>query len=147
MTLPDQEILSAQAVSKMIGRSVESVRRYIQEGKLEATKVVDLWPPRYQIKETDVEKFLERREAGEFRRRYDGQNPVPNEKMLQGRDYTYMYMWFSQERSTELCRALDAKERLLIFEYFYWLKVNRTEEYKRMVEWMEARNEASKTTP
>lgn len=134
-------LLTALEVSKKIDRSVESVRRYINEGKIKATKVVDLWPPRYQIKSIDVEEFLKCREAGEFRRRYDGQNPVPNEKMIQGRDYTYVYMWFSQERATELCRVLDAKERLLIFDYFYWLKVKRIEEYKRMVEWMEARNE------
>lgn len=134
-------LLTVAEVAKKINRSDTTVRRYIQSGAIKAERIFNEekgeYPFRryqYQIKSTDVEKFLLRRQAGDFRSRYD--DPGGNGPKKQGQDYTYMYMPFSQSRATELCRMLDAKERLFIFEYFYWLKVNNLEEYKRMAEWM-----------
>lgn len=143
-TIAEQVAMTVAEVAKKIDRSDSTVRRYIQSGAIKAERIFNEekgeYPFRryqYKIKPTDVEEFLLHRQVGDFRTRHDEPGGSSNGQKRQGRDYTYMYTPVSQTRATELCRVLDAKERLLIFEYFYWLKVNRLDEYKRMIGEME----------
>ncbi len=54
MTNPEEKLLTAKEAAKMLRVSYRSIVRYIEQGKLKASKI-GMW----RIKQSDLDQFLE----------------------------------------------------------------------------------------